>query len=255
MKRILILLLCLTFALAACKGKEAATAGDISKDLKERGTKDLMEEIAKDEYTAPEDGRITEAQIQMYLKVREHEKKIAQVAKEEMKQHAEKAEKAGEKSLSGLVQGFQALGSAADFLTADLRAAKDLGYNTQEYVWVKAQIMTASTAAMAEQFNNSIVANMDKAYQDAKKAYDEATDETTKKMYADVMAGYEKSKQEMKANVESDPAADFNRKLLSKYENALNAFAHELSKYEDKPGDAQKSVDEMQKQAEEAKQQ
>lgn len=248
MRRILILLLCLTFALAACKGKENATADDISKDLKERGTRDLMEEIANDEYTAPEDGRLTEAQVQMYLKVREHEKKIAQVAKEEMKQHAEKAEKSGEKSLSGLMEGFKALGSAADFMTADLAAAKDLGYNSQEYLWVKGQIMAASTAAMAEQFNNAMTANFDKAYQDAKKAYDEATDETTKKMYADVMAGYEKSKQEMTQQTDADPAAAYNRQLLSKYENALNAFAHELSKYEDKPGDVQKSMEEIQKQ-------
>jgi hypothetical protein len=247
MKRILILLLCLTFALAACKGKENASADDISKDLQKRGTRDLMEEIAKDEYTAPEDGRLTEAQIQMYLKVREHEKKIAQVAKEEMKQHAQKAEKSGEKSLGGLMEGFKALGSAADFMTADLRAAKDLGYNTQEYIWVKGQIMAASTAAMAEQFNNSMKANFDKAYQDAKKAYDEATDETAKKMYADVMAGYEKSKQDMAQQSDADPAAAYNKQLLSKYENALNAFAHELSKYEDKPGEVQKRMDEMQK--------
>ena len=255
MRRILILLLCLTFALAACKGKENASAEDISKDLKERGTRDLMEEIAKDEYTAPEDGRLTEAQIQMYLKVREHEKKIALVAKEEMKKHAEKAEKSGEKSLGGLMEGFKALGSAADFMTADLRAAKDLGYNTQEYIWVKGQIMAASTAAMAEQWTGAMKANMDKAYQDAKKAYDEATDETTKKMYADVMAGYEKSKSEMTQQADQDPAATYNRQLLSKYENALNAFAHELSKYEDKPGEVQKSMDEMQKQVDEAKKQ
>ena len=255
MRRIFILLLCLTFALTACKAKEAIDKADISKDLDKRGTTDLMKEIANDEYTAPEDGRLTEAQIQMYLKVREHEKKIAEVAKDEMKQHAAKAEKAGEKSLAGLVQGLQAMGSAADFLTADLRAAKDLGYNTQEYVWVKGQIMAASTAAMAEKFNEAMVANFDKAYQDAKKAYDEATDETTKKMYADVLAGYEKSKQEMKQNLDADPAASFNRQLLSKYENALNAFAHEMSKYEDKPGDVKQSVQEFEQKVEEAKKQ
>lgn len=255
MRRILILLLCLTFALAGCKAKEAIDKADISKDLDKRGTTDLMKEIAKDEYTAPEDGRITEAQIQMYLKVREHEKKIAQVAKDEMKQHAEKAEKAGEKSLAGLVQGLQAMGSAADFLTADLRAAKDLGYNTQEYVWVKGQIMAASTVAMAEKFNEAMTANFDKAYKDAKKAYDEATDESTKKLYADVLAGYEKSKQEMTQQSNADPAAAHNRQLLSKYENALNAFAHEMSKYEDKPGDVQKSVNEFEQKVEEAKKQ
>ena len=255
MRRTLIAVLCLTFVLAGCKAKELADANAISKDLDKRGTTDLMKEIAKDEYTAPADGRITEAQIQMYLKVREHEKKIAEVAKQELKEHSQKAEKAGEKSLAGLVQGLQAMGSAADFLTADLRAAKDLGYNTQEYIWVKGQIITASTAAMAEKFNEAMTANFDKAYKDAKKAYDEATDETTKKMYADVLAGYEKSKQEMTQQADADPAAAWNRKLLSKYENALNAFAHEMSKYEDKPGEVQQGVQELEQKIEEAKKQ
>jgi hypothetical protein len=255
MRRTLIAVLCLTFVLAGCKAKELADANAISKDLDKRGTTDLMKEIANDEYTAPEDGRLSEAQIQMYLKVREHEKKIAEVAKKEMKEHSQKAEKAGDKSLAGLVQGLQAMGSAADFLTADLRAAKDLGYNTQEYVWVKGQIMAASTAAMAEKFNEAMTANFDKAYKDAKKAYDEATDETTKKMYADVLAGYEKSKQEMAAQTDADPAASYNRQLLSKYENALNAFAHEMSKYEDKPGEVQQGVQELEQKIEEAKKQ
>ena len=255
MNRILSLVVCLALALTGCKAKEMMDKADISKDLQKRGTTDLMKEVANDQYDAPADGRLTEAQVQMYLKVREHEKKIAEVAKAEMKQHAEKAEKAGEKSLSGLVQGLQAMGSAADFLTADIRAAKDLGYNTQEYIWVKGQIMAASTAAMTEKFSQAMSANFDKAYQDAKKAYDEAKDEQTKKLYADMLAGYEKSKQEMTQQQDADPAASYNRQLLSKYENALNAFAHEMSKYEDKPGEVQKSVQEFEQKVEEAKKQ
>ncbi|HEX6085670.1 MAG TPA: hypothetical protein VF266_14160 [Thermoanaerobaculia bacterium] len=248
MRSTLSLMLCLSLALAGCKAKEVADKADISKDLKERGTTELMEEVAKDEYNPPADGRLTENQIQMYLKVREHEKKIAQVAKDEMKQHAEKAEKKGEGSITGMLDGFKALGSAADFMTADIRAAKDLGYNTQEYLWVKQQVLAASTSQMAADFGNAMQQNFDKAYQDAKKAHDEASDEQTKKLYADMMAGYEKSKQEMTSQTEQDPAAAYNRQLLSKYENALNAFAHELSKYEDKPGSAQQAVDEIQKQ-------
>lgn len=255
MRRTLIAALCLTFVLAGCKAKELADAAAISKDLDKRGTTDLMKEIANDEYTAPEHGRLSEAQVQMYLKVREHEKKIAEVAKKELKEHSDKAEKAGEQSLAGLVQGLQAMGSAADFLTADLRAAKDLGYNTQEYVWVKGQIMAASSAAMAEKFNEAMTANFDKAYKDAKKAYDEATDESTKKMYADVLAGYEKSKQEMSQQADADPAATFNRQLLSKYENALNAFTHEMSKYSDNPADVQKEVQKFEQNVEEPKKQ
>jgi ribosomal protein S17E len=172
-----------------------------------------------------------------------------------MKQHAEKAEKSGEKSLSGMMEGLKALGSAADFMTADIRAAKDLGYNTQEYLWVKQQILAASTSAMAEKFNEAMTANFDKAYAEAKKAYDEAGDEQTKKLYADMLAGYDKSKQEMQAQQDEDPALTHNRQLLAKHENALNAYAHELSKFEDKDGDVQKGVQEMEQKLEEAKKQ
>ncbi len=256
MRRSLPLMLCLSVALAGCKAKELADKASIAKDLKDRGTTELMQQVANDEYTAPEDGRLTENQVQMYLKVREHEKKIAQVAKDELKQHAEKAEKKGDKSLAGMMEGFKALGSAADFMTADIRAAKDLGFNSQEYLWVKQQILAASTSVMAEKFTETIAANFDQAYAEAKKAHDEATDEQTKKLYADMLAGYEKSKAEMAAQQQDvDPAVAHNRQLLARHENALNAYAHELSKWEDKPGDVQKSVQEMEQKLEEAKKQ
>jgi ribosomal protein S17E len=256
MRRSLPLMLCLSVALAGCKAKELADKASIAKDLKDRGTTELMQQVANDEYTAPEDGRLTENQVQMYLKVREHEKKIAQVAKDELKQHAEKAEKKGDKSIAGMMEGFKALGSAADFMTADIRAAKDLGFNSQEYLWVKQQILAASTSVMAEKFNQTISANFDKAYAEAKKAHDEATDDQTKKLYAEMLAGYDKSKQEMTAQQqEVDPAVAYNRQLLAKHENALNAYAHELSKWADKPGEVQKSVQEMEQKLEEAKKQ
>jgi hypothetical protein len=250
MRRSIPVMLCLSLALAGCKAKELADKASIAEDLKDRGTTELMQQVANDEYTAPEDGRLTDAQIQMYLKVREHEKKIAQVAKEEMKKHTETAEKKGDNSIGGFMEGMKALGSAADFMTADIRAAKDLGYNTQEYLWVKGQVLAASTAVMAETFNKTIAANFDKAYAEAKKAHDEAKDEQTKKLYADMLAGYDKSKQDMTQQSDVDPATAYNRQLLAKYENALNAYAHELSKYEDKEGEVQKSVEELQKNAE-----
>lgn len=255
MRRTLAVSFCLTLALTGCKAKELAEKADISKNLKETGTTELMEQVANDEYTAPADGRITDKQVEMYLKVREHEKKIAKVAKEELQKHAETAKDKGDKSLAGMMEGFKALGSAADFMTADIRAAKELGYNTQEYLWIKQQVLAASTSVMAEKFNDAMTANFDKAYADVKKAYDEAKDEQTRKLYADMLAGYDKSKQEMQVQQDEDPALTYNRQVLSKYENALNAYAHELSKYEEKEGDVQKSVEEMNQKLEEAKKQ
>lgn len=256
MRRSLSLVVCLVLALTGCKVKELADKASISKDLSNRGTTDLMKQVANDSYTPPADGRLKDSQVQMYLKVREKEKAIAQVAKDELKQHAAEADKS-KNSIAGMLQGMKAIGSAADFMTADIRAAKDLGYNTQEYLWVKTQILAVSTSAMAQKFGDAMKTNMDKAYADAKKAYDEAKDEQTKKMYAGVLAGYDKSRQEMQAAAPSnqDPALDYNRQLLSKYESAMSAYAQELSKYEDKPGEAQKSMQELEKKLDEAKKQ
>jgi hypothetical protein len=68
-------------------------------------------------------------------------------------------------------------------------------------------------------------------------------------MYKEMVDNYDKQRAEMKkdsaANV--SPSVAYNQQLIAKYDGALNALATEMSKWEEKPGDAQKSVDEMQK--------
>ncbi|HVR39560.1 MAG TPA: hypothetical protein VMU84_10735, partial [Thermoanaerobaculia bacterium] len=196
MRKSLSALFCLVLILGGCKAKEALDKASISKDLEKRGTTDLMKQVADDKYTAPKDGRLTDAQIQMYLKVREREKQIAKVAREELAQHAKEADKSKNKSIAGFMEGMKALGSAADFVTADIRAAKDLGYNSQEYLWVKGQIIAASTSQLAEQFTQTTAATFEKAYAEAKKQYDSATDEQSKKVYGELLAQYDKQKSE-----------------------------------------------------------
>jgi hypothetical protein len=247
--------LTLAVAFAGCKAKEAIDQAKIASELSKTGsTTKLLNQAAEDKYDAPADGKLSDAQVQMYLKVREREKAIAQVAKQQLQQHADEAKKSGEKSLAGVMEGLKGLGSVADFLTADIRAAKDLGFNTAEYQWVKGQILAASTSAMGQQLASAMNAQMDAAYQQTKKAYDEATDEQTKAMYKQTLDSLDQQKKDQAAQKsEEDPAIAYNRQLLSKYENVLNAYASELSKYEDKKGDAQKSVDDMQKQLEKAK--
>jgi chromosome segregation ATPase len=248
MRRILPLLLVVGVVLSGCKAKEAMDKASVARDLEKRGTVDLMKEISNDKYDPPKDGRLTDGQIQMYMKVREHEKVIAQVAKAEAEKHAKAADKAGDKSISGMMEGFKTMGAAAEMLTADLRAAKDLHYNTAEYQWVKGQILAASTSAYAEKMGQALNATMESSYQQMKKQYDEAKDEQTKQAYKQMLDSMEQQRGEAAKQKEAvDPAIAYNRQILSKYENALNAYAHELSKYEDKPGEAKKSVDEFQK--------
>ena len=255
MRRLAVAAACLSLVLSGCKAKEAFDAASaISKDLDKKGTTDLMKEVADDQYESPEDGKLTEAQVQMYLKVRQQEQKIAEVAKNEVKQHAEKAKQKGEKSLAGMMEGFKTLGSVADLMTADIRAAKELGYNTQEYMWVKGQVLAVSTAAMAEKMGEAVNASFEAGYAQAKKAHDEATDEATKKVYAEMLAGYETSRKEMaQQQAEADPAVAHNRQLLAKYESEMNAFAQELAKYSDQPVDTQKAVADWEKAIDKAK--
>ncbi len=254
MRRTLLAGLCLAIALTGCRAKELAEKAQIARDLEKHGTFDLAKNVANDKYTPPADGKLTDAQVQMYLKVREREKAIAQVARQQAQQHADAAKKDGEKSLSGIMEGFKTLGSVADMATADIRAAKDLGYNTQEYLWVKGQILAVSTASMGEKMGEAMNAGMDKAYNDTKKAYDEAKDEQTKAMYKQTLDAFEKQRADMKAQQpKEDPALAYNKQLLSKYEDTLNAYAQELSKWEDKPGEAQKSVKDFEQSVDKAK--
>ena len=253
MRRTLLAVLCLAIALTGCKAKELAEKAQIAHELEKKGTLDLAKDVANDKYTAPADGKLTDAQVQMYLKVREREKAIAQEAKAQAQQHADAAKKAGEKSLSGMLEGFKTLGSVADLVTADVRAAKDLGYNTQEYLWVKGQILAVSTSAMGEKLTQVATAGMDQAYNQTKKAYDEAKDEQTKAMYKQTLDALDKQRAESAGQkTNEDPALAYNKQLLSKYENVLNAYATELSKFEDKPGEAQKNMSDFEKNVDKA---
>ena len=254
MRRILPALLSLAVVFAGCKAKEAMDKAAIAKDLDNHGIMDLAKDVSKDHYTAPKDGRLTDGQVQIYLKVREHEKAIAQVAKDQLKQHADEARKNGDNSISGMMEGFKAMGSAADFITADIRAAKDLHYNTQEYLWIKGQILAASTSVLTEKMQQAGSAAMDQMYVQMKKGYDEARDDQTRQLYKQQLDAYDKQRAETKKQEpQPDSALAYNRQLLSKYENALNAYTNELSKYEDKPGDAKKSMDQLQKELEKTK--
>lgn len=241
MRRALITLLSLLLALSVsgCKLKKAIEQASVSAELASKGTTDLLKQAAKDKYTAPEDGRLTEAQIQMYLKVRDREKAIAKVARQELQQHAAKANAAGEKSLTGVMEGFKSLGSMADFATADIRAAQELGFNTQEYTWVKGQILASSASVVTQKLQESMKAQMTAIEKQLK------ADPNTAKLLEQAKAAPDQAEV---ASVEpEDPALVYNRQLLSKYENALNAFTTEMSKWEEKEGDAAKSMTEWQK--------
>jgi hypothetical protein len=226
MRRFIPAVLCLSVAFGGCKAKELVNPTKIADELNKPGsTYKLMKDVAKDKYDPPKDGKLTESQVQMYLKVREHEKAIAKVAADQMEKHSHEAD-AAKNSIAGVTQVFKTLGSAADLATSDIRAAKDLGYNTQEYLWVKGQIAAVSMLAFAETAAKALSVQTDAAYAQAKKAYDEAKDEQTKQMYKQMLDSYDQTRKEAKDATEvNDPAVAYNRELLKKYDSELAYFS------------------------------
>ena len=103
MRRMIPAVLLLSAVLFGCRVKELAEKAKIAKDFEKRGTIDLMKDVSKDKYDPPKDGKLTDAQVQMYLKVRQHEKDIAKVAKDQMDQHSKAADQA-KHSLSGVFE-------------------------------------------------------------------------------------------------------------------------------------------------------
>jgi hypothetical protein len=245
MRRTVVVLGITVMALAGC-GKE--TPEDIADSLKDKGTMDVLEEAGKDSYDPPADGKLTEKQIEMYLQVREREVEIAKVARQQLEDQAAKVKEKGEKSLSGLMEAYKGLGSAADFLTADVRAAQELGHNTAEYMWVKGQVIKASAAEYTEKAQAQLSNMADQAYTNLRKQYDEATDENTKEMLRKALDNMEESRAKFdEERAETDEAGVYNRQLLSKYEDTLKALATEATKWNEDHQSADEMTDSLRK--------
>ena len=204
---------------------------EIAERLESKGTLELMEEAGEDEYTPPEDGRLSESQIQMYMKVREREAAIAEVSRKKLEEDSKNADQ-NKDGVKGFMAGMKSLGSVADLLTADIRAAKELGYNSAEYQWVKERVLEASGDAMREQWQNQMNTQLDQQYEQTKQALDNAQSEEEKALYRDILKGIEEMRG---AEEEQDPAIVHNRQLLEKHEDALKAIEMELAKYHGSP--------------------
>jgi hypothetical protein len=220
MRRVLSVVFTLALVLAGCRAKEA-----FNKRASQNFSKDLEKGVANARYDPPKDGKLTDAQVRMYLKVRGHTKDFERRALKEAQGRSAAIEEARPKrGIFGIIYGIKAyktFGTLNYLFRADTLAAKDLGVKTEEYDWVKAQIVAASTAASGE---------IDASYTRVKKSYDEATNNQTRMMYGQEMFSYERTLKAAAQTPQDDPAVAYNRQLLSKYENELNAISAEAGK-------------------------
>jgi hypothetical protein len=135
----------LLVVLPGCGGGEEEAA----ERLEDKTAVEVLEEAGEDEYTPPDDGELTEKQMDMYLAVQERAIDLRKAAAAQVADVNQKVE--GSKTEAGkMFEAFRAVGQGAglDLFTADVRAAQELGYNTAEYQWVQGEVMEAQAAKM-----------------------------------------------------------------------------------------------------------
>ena len=211
--------------------------GDANKEFAKKGTFELMEEIEKDEYTHPEDGNLTEKQVEMYLAVKKAEVSYAKQAAQNLKQKTEKFdEKEKQEKKPGVrdyITAFKALGDVADFVTADLRAAKKLGYNTKEYQWVRETIIITNVAVWTDTSKKAAAKSFNTVLEQLKQQRDAAATEEQKALFDEQIKSFAETIEEMKTeNQEQDGITEHNKKLLDKYKDKIKGLAAELNKWQ-----------------------
>ena len=153
----------LLLACAACRKDPAEDEAAVQQALKEKGTLEVLDEVAAAQYDPPADGKLTDAQIEMYLAVRQRGKRIREVAGKELEKKSAEAKKEGEEM--GLFEAVQAVGDAADIATANLRAAQELKHNPKEYQWVEERVTDALLAEMSQRVNAQLAEGRDEYVQ------------------------------------------------------------------------------------------
>lgn len=217
-------------AIAACGGP-SDDPESIREELSDKGTMDLMEEVDKAEYDPPADGEVSEAQLRMFLEVKEREAKIQQVAVKSMEEKQKKAEEEGEKV--GLFDAMRAMGDLADVGTAGMRAAVELGHNPKEFVWVQAQVLGAYAAERQDEAMGQMSQAVDQMIEQMK-AQRESLPEEQRAMLDEQIAQMEESAQESRqqAETEPEPGTAHNRELVREHrkqiEQAMNLYERAL---------------------------
>ena len=217
-------------AVAACGGP-SDDEDAIREELSDKGTIDLMEEVDKAEYDPPADGEVSEAQLRMFLEVKEREAKIQQVAVTSMEEKQKKAEEEGEKM--GLFDTMRAMGDLADVGTAGMRAAVELGHNPKEFEWVQEQVLEAYAAERQDEAMGQMSQAVDQMIEQMK-AQRESVPEEQRAMLDEQIAQMEANAEETRqqAETEQEPGTAHNRELVREHreqiEQAMNLYERAL---------------------------
>ena len=224
--------------------------GALGERVRAKGAAEVVREAAAARYTPPADGRLSEAQVRMYLLVRERESRIREAAaleaqrrrdaaaaagaagaerpeRPERTEKAEKAEKAerrearegrgGRGGTASAAAGASDEGALA--AAADLRAAQELRVNPKEYAWVRQRVQEAEAAATTQALYQKMAAGREQLLARMRRDREELTDEAQR-------AAAEREIEEWQRGLQAaepvmTPAVRANVALLARYREPL----------------------------------
>jgi hypothetical protein len=168
-------------------------------------TAEVMEQVARAAYQPPADGQLTEKQVRQYLEVKRRAQRMR--GKEQAQEPA---------------------------VTADLRAALELGYNPKELRWVQERVMEAWIALRGQELDRKIAASRNQMIRDLEAQLRSATEPQQKKELEQQIA-------EIRAAAplatEAPPSVGHNAALVRRYESEVaKALAEERGPEEARNG-------------------
>jgi len=150
----------------ACRQRDDGAA--IRDRMRTKDAAEVVREAAAVQYTPPADGRLTDGQVRMYLKVRERECRIREAAAFE----AQRRRAAAAAAATATQDGDKASLAAA----ADLRAAQEVKVNPKEYAWVREQVLEAEAAATTQSLYQKMAAGREQLLARMRRDRDALTD-------------------------------------------------------------------------------
>ena len=199
------------------------------KNMEKESTTEVLKQAAEDKYDPPADKKITEKQMQMYVAVHKRELEIARNAAQRLQEKSKELKAKNDKP--GFMDALNALSDVGKFWTADLRAAKELGYNTAEYQWVKGEVLEASVTAMTEGFEQAANKMVEQSRQSYKAALAKARTPEERKMLEEQMAALNQQQTEMNKSATVAENVRYNREMVKKFQGDLDAIKSEMEKF------------------------
>lgn len=168
----------------------------------------------RDSYRPPDDGVLTAAQVETFLKVREATLRI-------------RAAPGGNAPL----EGEEGISGASESRAAEVRAARSLSVRVDEYLWVRERILEAEAAAMTAKLNADVLALLEKTLASLRDRRPAAPDDASRRLLDEQIASFEAEAARVRREAaEKEPESiRANLAVLAPFRARISAIEDELA--------------------------